>query len=259
MDLSNKQFGDYFILDRYYREGDKHILWNYICTCGERGYIRQENIKDSIKCNHKEKVVGKKYGRWTVLEELEENSNHKRIVRCQCSCDKKTIQDTYLDNLRSGKSKSCGCIVIEKNTTHGLSNDRLYTIHKGILARCGTPTHRDYKNYGARGICVYEEWKNDFMSFYSWAINNGYMENLTLERKDVNGNYEPNNCTWITIEEQQLNKRDTIYVEHDGIRERLSDLSKRVGILHKTLKYRLEQNYSYEELIKEPIYNRKEC
>lgn len=256
-DYSNSKIGCLTIFERKYIEGDKHVNWNYQCECGNVGIIRSERLHNNISCFHKEDVVGNKYNRWTVIKELEPKNN-QRTVLCECSCKNHTTREVYLNNLRYNKSLSCGCIPLEKNTIHGMSNDRLYTIHKGILARCNNKNHRDYHNYGGRGIVVCDEWKNNFMSFYNWAIKNGYEDNLTLERVNVDGNYEPTNCTWITIAEQQLNKRNTIYVEHNGERERLSDLSNRIGISWKTLKYRLEQNYKYEDLIKPAIYNRKE-
>ena len=256
-EYSNSKIGCLDIFERCYIEGDKHINWNYKCECGNVGIIRGERLHPNISCFHKENVIGKKYNRWTVLEELEKNNN-QRMVLCECSCENHTKRVVYLNNLRYNKSLSCGCIPIEKTTIHGKSNDRLYTIHKGILARCYTEGHRDYHNYGGRGISIHQEWKDDFMSFYNWANNHGYEENLTLERIDVDGNYEPLNCTWITIEEQQLNKRNTIYIEHNGTKERLSDLARRVNVSWKTLKYRLEQNYKYEDLIKPAVYNRKE-
>lgn len=256
-DYSKTKIGCLKITSRHYKDGDKHVLWNYECDCGKIGTIRGEVLRDDITCFHKEDVIGNKYNRWTVLEELEKK-NGQRMVLCECSCENKTRRIVYLNNLRYNKSLSCGCLPLEKNTTHGMSNDRLYTIHKGILARCNNKNHRDYHNYGARGIVVCDEWKKNFMSFYNWAIENGYEDNLTLERVNVDGNYEPSNCTWITIEKQQLNKRNTIYVEHDGEKERLSDLSRRINVSYKTLQYRMEQNYKYEDLIKPAIYNRKE-
>ena len=135
---------------------------------------------------------------------------------------------------------------------------RILRIHRAMIHRCYNKNDMNYHHYGGRGIIVCEEWLNDYYIFKKWALENGYSDNLSIDRVDVNGNYEPSNCTWITIAEQQLNKRNTIYVEHDGEKERLSDLSKRINISWKTLKYRIEQNYKYEDLIKPTIYNRKE-
>ena len=93
---------------------------------------------------------------------------------------------------------------------HGMKHTRIYETWCGMKKRCYNPNSKSYKDYGERGIVVCDEWKNDFLSFYNWSVQNGYGENLQIDRIDTNGNYEPSNCRWITHAEQQRNRRNNI-------------------------------------------------
>lgn len=107
--------------------------------------------------------------------------------------------------------------------THGDTGTRLYRIWKSMKCRCLCPSYPPYKRYGARGINVCEDWAKSYEAFRTWAYSHGYADDLELERIDVNGNYDPKNCSWITHHEQTLNRRDTLYIQIHGVRERLRD------------------------------------
>lgn len=154
-------------------------------------------------------LTGKTFGRLTVIKRAENDINGRARWVCKCSCGVESIKTGKL--LLNGHCKSCGCGEYEnrvKNvTSHRLSNTRLYNIWKAIKQRCYYAKHKDYHNYGGRGITVCDEWLHDFQTFYNWAITHGYRDDLSIDRIDVNGNYEPNNCRWATAHEQRINQR----------------------------------------------------
>ena len=171
-------------------------------------------------------LLSKRFGRWTVVSQSEPriDKNGCAINRWLCKCDCGNEKIVLQASLISGRSKSCGClnkdIVSKMWNKHGLSNvgSGLYSVWNGIKYRCYCKSSHDYPNYGGRGITICEEWKNDFKAFHDWAIANGYKEEktdkginiLTIDRIDVNGNYEPSNCRFVTNEVQAKNKRNTI-------------------------------------------------
>ena len=143
-----------------------------------------------------------------------------------------------------------------KNIKHNLHDTRLYNIWSGIKQRCYYKSHHDYKNYGARGIKICDEWLNDFKSFYNWAMANGYDENAprgkcTIDRIDVNGDYEPKNCKWVDIKVQANNKRTNCYVTFNGETHTIAEWSKIYKIPYFTLYARLfKLNWNFERAIK---------
>jgi len=166
-------------------------------------------------------LSGKRFGRLTVIKRVRLGDSKGRWL-CRCDCGNEKIILT--DSLTRGAAKSCGCYRREVTSRtfkkHGSSNDRLYAIWLGIKDRCNNPNNLSYKNYGARGISVCKEWEF-FSAFGEWAISNGYSDNLTIERVDCFGNYEPSNCTWIEKKFQSRNTRMTTQYTINGMKKPL--------------------------------------
>ena len=137
-------------------------------------------------------------------------------------------------------------------------HSRLYGIYAGMKERCSNPCHCAYQNYGGRGISYCEEWQ-DFQVFKAWAESNGYSDNLTLDRIDVNGNYEPSNCRWITLKEQQNNRTNNHLIEYNGDLKTLQQWGEIFNIKWTTLYKRLQSGWDIEKALTTPVrkYNKK--
>lgn len=202
---------------------------------------------------------GQKFGRLTVIEKgatyYSGKEKHPRF-KWLCKCDCGNTTNVCTTELKYGKVSSCGCYRKEHTrkfaTKHGFSHTRLYEIRQKMIDRCYKPNTTYYCNYGGRGIKVCEEWLESFENFKAWADKSGYADNLTIERKDNDGNYCPENCTWITKAEQNRNRRTSHFVTYKGDKLLLSELSRLIGIAPITIKkYEQQYNYNYDLLVKE--------
>lgn len=192
-----------------------------------------------------------------VIKESERKHGN-RYMLCKCDCG--NVKEVMLGNLKQGNVKSCGCLKFDNkhNLSHGHKGTRLYRIWTGMKTRCLNPRAVEYPRYGGRGISICSEWL-DASNFISWAISSGYSDNLTLEREDVNGNYEPSNCTWIPLGEQALNRTNTVHVTFEGVTKPLKIWSKEIGIDYPTLFSRIKcRKWSIEKAFTTPVkINRK--
>lgn len=146
-----------------------------------------------------------------------------------------------------------------KRQKHGMSNSRLYRIWKNMKSRCHCPNASKYNLYGGKGIKVCNEWENSFKCFYEWAMDNGYRDNLTIDRINPDKNYEPNNCRWATYKEQNSHlsgKAGKIFtevlIEYNGEKNNLTEWGNKLGINPKTLHARYERGWSIERMLKTP-------
>lgn len=140
------------------------------------------------------------------------------------------------------------------NKKHGMHHTQLYREWGYMKNRCYNPNSDSYKYYGARGIIICDEWKDDFMAFYNWAYNNGYVDGLSIERIDVNGNYEPKNCCWIPVNKQARNTRRTYIVEYNGKKMSLAEACELADMNYATVDNRIfNLKWSFEKAINTPI------
>lgn len=135
---------------------------------------------------------------------------------------------------------------------------KLYKTWHRMKSRCCNPNDKDYKHYGARGINVCPEWLNNFKLFEIWALNNGFNENLTLDRINVNGDYTPNNCRWATWIQQQRNKRNNHYITYNGITKCLSEWTEELGLDYHRTKQRLNMGVPIERAFFPDTFVRKQ-
>lgn len=144
------------------------------------------------------------------------------------------------------------------NVTHGKRHTRLYGIWLQMKNRCFNAKTKRYKDYGGRGITVCDEWRNDFQSFYNWSISNGYDDTLTIDRKDNSGNYEPSNCRWVTVKEQNRNSRQCDMITYKGETHCLKEWSEILGLSYVALKNRKKYGWSIERMFETPVRQHKQ-
>lgn len=156
------------------------------------------------------------FGYLTAICVDTQKSNNKHIYwECKCVCGNTRSLQTY--QLTSGKVTSCGCMNPRKKNSENIAkNKRMYSIYNGMMLRCYNKKSISYKSYGAKGIYVCDEWKNNFSSFCEWSSSNGYNDALSIDRIDNSKGYEPSNCRWVEKSEQFKNKTNNVFYEHDG-------------------------------------------
>ena len=254
VDLTGQKFGKLTVIGRHgYIEGKnrKYITWACKCDCGNEvirtsGHLKAgyQSCCDSCNKNIPDDLTGQRFGRWTVIERAQ---NHKRQSAYLCKCDCGTKRVVLAKSLKKRMSISCGCyhkeILKDQLTTHGLTDERIYTIYHNMIQRCTNPNNDRYLDYGGRGISVCQEWKNDFKAFYDWSMTNGYAENLTIDRINVDGNYEPNNCRWVTMKKQINNKRNSILFTFYGITKSLKEWCDCIGENYQKMYGRYHRGY----------------
>lgn len=218
---------------------------------------------------NKEDMIGKRFGKLTVINESPPK-NGRRCWRCSCDCGNETI--VMEKNLKNGITKSCGCLRLERvheaKTVHGESGGKivgertaLYRCWSNMKSRCYNENVRSYADYGAKGIEVCDEWRNDFTKFSEWAYTHNYQDSLTIERIDPTKNYCPENCEWITLSENSRRAHNKYcwaknivtgeYVEFWGIRnfakERDLDYKAIDRVLHGRAKTCNDWIFGYQE------------
>jgi hypothetical protein len=209
-------------------------------------------------------LTGMRFGRLMVIHR-EKNIGEKTAWLCLCDCGTNVIVQST--SLTSGNTKSCGCLQKDISreigsrllTKHGgfRKNPRLYKIWKHIIERCNDKNFKYYKNYGGRGITICSNWMH-FDNFYQWAISNGYLDNLTIDRINVNGNYEPGNCRWATRKTQSRNKRSNKSITFNGVTKNYAEWDECLGFPIGTIRTRKFRGWSDDRAITTPPRNLNE-
>lgn len=255
-DLTGKTFGYLTVTSYSHSEktpyGSSCAIWNCHCKCGKTIQVKSDLLRNgktkSCGClrhevKPREDLSGKKFGRLTVIKLHGRNASQKITWDCKCECGKMTV--VIGAELKKGTTKSCGCYKTDKaksRAKHGLSNSRLRSKWRFMIQRCENPKSVSYKNYGGRGIKVCDEW-HDLNTFAKWAFENGYQEvnnkhEYTIDRIDVNGNYEPSNCRFVNMKKQCRNKRYNHLITYNSETKTLAEWSELTGINRSTIAYR---------------------
>ena len=243
------------------KEHNEYLI-NEIIIPNPENKISPKSFVDHTGEKH-EKLTAKKY------LGINKNYSYKKIhyYLFECECGNELV--TRYDNVKNGKTTSCGCTAIEmlidRSTSHSLCNTRLYRIYYKILMRCYNKNDHKYPLYGARGICMCDEWLErdnhgvtpGFLNFYNWAIENGYEDNLSIDRIDVNGNYEPTNCRWADTKMQNVNQQRTKYISYKGWVLPVAIWSDIIKIPSNILHFRLKKGWNAEQILRTPPGARK--
>ena len=204
--------------------------------------------------------IGGRYGKLTVIDLVAQGNANQRKYLCICDCGNKKV--TSEDNLRRGHTRSCGCLRCghggsKKKNIPFDSSSKLYQVWLGIRMRCFNPKNHNYKNYGARGIGMCDEWKDSYDAFRKWALANGYTNmparSISIERLDVNGDYCPENCKWATPKEQMNNTRRNTTLEYNGSIKTLMQWAETFGMNYSTFMSRYSRGWSIDKIANTPV------
>lgn len=210
-------------------------------------------------------LTGKRFGHLLVLSHHHTNKfsyGTKHYWLCKCDCG--NIAIVYGGYLRSGHTKSCGCLKMSigkvRNRTHGMSRTRLYDIWANIKGRCFNPKNERYIDYGGRGIKMCSEWDADFMNFYKWAMDNNYSDDLSIDRIDVNGDYCPENCRWVDNYVQANNTRTNHLITFNGKTQTISQWAREYNLQPYTIQSRLKMGWNIKDIleISPDVYNNRD-
>lgn len=206
-------------------------------------------------------LTGQRFGRLVVIERSANSKSGKAKWLCKCDCGNDIV--VFATNLVRGLTHSCGCfnreVLSERSCTHHLSESRLYETWSGMKKRCYNANSKSFPAYGGRGIGVCNEWKDDFRTFYDWAMSNGYADDLTIDRIDVNGNYSPENCRWVDKLTQANNCRTNHYLTFNGKTQSIAEWARELGVSDSLIRQRLlKLGWSVERALTTPVVKPKE-
>lgn len=206
----------------------------------------KEKLKNAV-----DELKGNKIGKLTVINYQYTHKKNGFMFLCLCDCGNEVVRcASYLRRcINFNTDCNCGCVCYGRKPTHGCTNTRLYNIWDGIKERC---RDKSQKNYGGRGISICKEWEEDFLVFKKWALENGYKDDLTIDRIDNDGNYEPYNCRWTTMKEQSKNKRNSVNYFYNGKYYNAKELGEFASITSTAFVKRIKKGMSVKEAVETP-------
>ena len=194
-------------------------------------------------------MLNHRFTRLVVTSEAGRSKSGELLWLCKCDCGNEVRVPGRA--LRDGITRSCGClkrdVCAARHTKHNIYGYPLYKCWINMKGRCTCPTNKSYKYYGGRGITLCDEWMNDPLAFYNWALENGWRKGLTIERMDVDGPYSPDNCTWATRAQQSNNMRTNHQITYNGRTQNLSQWADELGIPRQRLSYRINKGWPIEK------------
>jgi hypothetical protein len=275
LQLAGQRFDRLLVIEEVGKNRFGKFLWRCLCDCGKETIVIGSHLVNGLTrscgCLNAESggnylrehgqrnilidITGQRFGFLTVVSFSHQDPVSKLYYwNCKCDCGNEIV--LLGKSIKSGNTKSCGCFKVsvqgDSTRTHGLSTKRVYKIWTNIKGRCKCKSNSSYYNYGERGISVCSEWEN-FEVFYEWAQLTGYTDDLTIERIDVNGNYCPENCRWVTLKEQHNNTRRTVWVDYKGKQRTIIALAEEFNLPRKLVYNRVHYlKWSIKEALETP-------
>lgn len=197
---------------------------------------------------NKIEMIGKVFGKLTVISEAEKSKSGNVKWLCRCECGNETT--VIGSKLRNGHTKSCGCLK-KSERSQGYSATRLYRIWLNMHNRCYNKKHDAFKWYGKKGVSICKEW-HDFLPFREWALANGYKETLSIDRMNSSGNYEPSNCQWVNQKEQMNNVSSNKILEFQGVQYTQAQFAEKFNLKYHTVVNRIRMGWSLERIVSTP-------
>ena len=278
IDLTGRKFGRLYVVckgqGRRTSGGAYKATWLCRCDCGKEIEVDAQKLRKGhttscgcLKHENKgprfENLVGKRFGRLTVIRFIPHEERTTRAYDWWCRCDCGNEVRANANKLKNGLQQSCGCLKEEKkydigdvNRKYKHTNKRLYGVYSRMIGRCTDPSDKRWDEYGGRGIRVCPEWLGEYGydAFAEWAFQSGYNKDAkqgecTLDRTDVNGDYSPENCRWISNLAQQNNRRYHILAEYNGKTYTAAELSRMFNIPYTTMLNAIKSGKSIEKFL----------
>lgn len=251
LDVTGQRFGALVAIKPTELRHRQSVNWLFKCDCGKEVIYPVNSVKagrekscgcqinrNKPKPRESKLKIGDQFADLTVIRIVGKDKDRHFTAEVKCKCGEIFLtRDTLL---RCGRVLRCKKCNYEAIKTHGMTDTPLFHCWQSMRSRCNNPKNKEYHLYGGRGISVCPEW-NDSNNFIKWALEHGYQEGLTIDRINVNGNYEPSNCRWATIQEQARNKRNTRYIHFEGKYMPIRDVADITGINASTIIQRLDK------------------